>query len=197
RDRNGIGPLATPADTRANYRRGVQRVPLALSRLEIATIAAVNGHAIGLGCDLACLCDMRVASAKAKFAASFVKVGIVPGDGGAWILPRAVGHARAAELILTGDTITADEALAMGLVNRVVEPDQVMTEAQALAERITVNPPRSVRLAKRLLREAQHSRLEDVLELSAAFQALAHETADHREALDAFFEKRAPNFTGE
>lgn len=196
RDRNGIGPLATPADTRANYRKGVQKIPLALADLEIATIAAVNGHAIGLGCDLAALCDMRVASSKAKFAASFVKVGIVPGDGGAWVLPRAVGPARAAEMILTGDPYTAEEALSMGLVNRVVAPEDVLTEALALAERVAVNPPRSVRLAKRLLREAQHSRLADILELSAAFQALSHETADHREALDAFFESRPAVFTG-
>ena len=127
RDRNGIGPLATPADTRANYRRGVQKIPLALADLEIATIAAVNGHAIGLGCDLAALCDMRVASEKAKFAASFVKVGIVPGDGGAWVLPRAVGPSRAAEMILTGDAYTAQEALAMGLVNRLAAPEDVLT----------------------------------------------------------------------
>ena len=196
RDRNGIGPLATPADTRANYKKGVQKIPLALMNLEIATIAAVNGHAIGLGCDLACLCDMRVASDKAKFAASFVKMGIVPGDGGAWILPRAVGYARAAEMILTGDVFSAQEALAMGLVNKLVESEAVLAEAQKLAERVAANPPRSVRLAKRLLREGQHGRLSDVLELSAAFQALAHETADHREALDAFFDKRPPNFTG-
>jgi len=196
RDRNGIGPLATPADTRANYRKGVQRVPLALARAEIATIAAINGHAIGLGCDLACLCDMRVASETAKFAASFVKIGIVPGDGGAWILPRAVGAARAAEMILTGDTITAAEAQRYGLVGEIMAHDKVLAAARALAERVAANPPRTVRLAKRLLIESRHSRLEDVLELSAAYQALAHETADHREALDAFFEKRAPNFTG-
>ena len=196
RDRNGIGPLATPADTRANYRKGVQKIPRAMAELEIATIAAVNGHAIGLGCDLACLCDMRVASEGAKFAASFVKMGIVPGDGGAWILPRAVGYARAAEMILTGDVFTAQEALAMGLVNRLAAPDQVMAEARALAERVAANPPRTVRLSKRLLREGQNGRLSDVLELSAAFQALAHETADHQEALDAFFDKRPPAFTG-
>ena len=196
RDRNGIGPLATPADTRANYRKGVQKIPRALAELEIATIAAVNGHAIGLGCDLACLCDMRVASEGAKFAASFVKMGIVPGDGGAWILPRAVGYARAAEMILTGDVFTAQEALAMGLVNRLAAPEQVMAEARALAERVAANPPRTVRLSKRLLREGQNGRLSDVLELSAAFQALAHETADHQEALDAFFDKRPPTFTG-
>lgn len=196
RDRNGIGPLATPADTRANYRRGVQQIPLTLANLEVPTIAAINGHAIGLGCDLAALCDLKVASEKAKFAASFVKMGIVPGDGGAWVLPRAVGPANAAEMILTGDPYTASEARAMGLVNRVVEPEKVLEAALALAERIAVNPPRTVRLSKRLLVEARHARLPDMLELSAAYQALAHETADHREALEAFFEERQPAFTG-
>jgi 2-(1,2-epoxy-1,2-dihydrophenyl)acetyl-CoA isomerase len=194
--RNGIGPLATPADTRANYKKGVQRVARALAELEIATVAAMNGHAIGLGLDLACLCDLRVCAENAKLASSFVKMGIVPGDGGAWILPRVVGYARAAEMILTGDTFTAADALAAGLVNKVVPADQVMDEARALATRIAVNPHRSVRLAKRLLREGQHARFSDILELSAAFQALAHETADHQEAVDAFLEKRTPVFTG-
>lgn len=197
RDRNGIGPLATPADTRDNYRRGVQKIALAFANLEIASIAAVNGHAVGLGCDIACLCDMRVASDAAKFAASFVKMGIVPGDGGAWILPRTIGYANAAEMILTGDTYTAAEAQGMGLINKVVPADQVLDEALRLADRVAANPPRAVRLAKRLLREGQHSRLPDVLELSAAFQALAHETADHKEAVNAFLDKRPPVFTGE
>lgn len=196
RDRNGIGPLATPDDTRANYRRGVQQIPRALAELEVATIAAINGHAIGLGLDLAAFCDLRVAADNAKFAASFIKMGIAPGDGGAWILQRVLGYSRAAEMILTGDTISAAEAAAMGLVNKVVPASAVLDEARALAERIAVNPPRTVRLAKRLLREAQHARLSDILELSAAFQALAHETADHKEAVDAFVEKRAPVFTG-
>jgi len=196
RERNGIGPLDSPVATRANYKRGVQRIPLAMANLEIATIAAVNGHAIGLGCDLACLCDMRIASDKAKFAASFVKLGIVPGDGGAWILPRAVGYARAAEMILTGDTISAEQALAFGLVNALAPAEKVLDEARALADRVAANPTHSVRLAKRLLREGQHARLPDMLELSAAFQALAHETDDHREALDAFAEKRPPKFSG-
>jgi 2-(1,2-epoxy-1,2-dihydrophenyl)acetyl-CoA isomerase len=196
RDRDGIGPLATPVDTRNNYRAGVQKISLAFAGLEIATIAAVNGHAIGLGCDIACLCDMRVASETAKFAASFVKMGIVPGDGGAWILPRIVGYANAAEMILTGDTYSAAEAKDMGLVKTIVPADQVMAEAMKLADRVAANPPRALRLAKRLLREGQHSRLPDILELSAAFQALAHETADHTEAVAAFLEKRTPTFTG-
>lgn len=197
RERSGIGPRAVAAETRSNYRRGVHSVIRALADTEIATIAAINGSAIGLGLDLAAICDMRVMGASVKVASSFLKVGIVPGDGGAWILTQLLGPARAAELILTGDQIGADEALQLGLVNKVAPDDKVMEEARALAERVAVNPPRAVRMGKRLLREARHSRLEDVLELSAAFQALAHETADHKEAVNAFVEKRAPRFTGE
>lgn len=196
RDRTGIGPRATPDATRANYRRGVHAIIKALAEVEVATIAAINGHAIGLGLDIGVLCDMRIAGASAKMASSFVKVGIIPGDGGAWILTNAIGATHAAELVLTGDTVDAEEAKRIGLVTRVVADDTLMDEARALAERVAVNPPRTVRLAKRLLREAQHARLHDVLELSASFQALAHETADHKEAVEAFTEKRAPKFTG-
>ncbi len=196
RERTGIGPQFPPDATRLNYRRGVHSIIRALADVEVATIAAINGSAIGLGLDIAILCDMRIAAASARMASSFVKVGIIPGDGGAWILTQAIGPARAAELVLTGDTIDAAEALRIGLVSRVAADDKLMDEARALAGRVAVNPPRAVRLAKRLLREAQHGRLSDVLELSAAFQALAHETADHKEAVDAFTVKRPPRFTG-
>ena len=196
RERTGIGPQSPPDATRLNYRRGVHSIIRALADVEVATIAAINGSAIGLGLDIGILCDMRIASASAKMASSFVKVGIIPGDGGAWILTQAIGPARAAELVLTGDTIDAEEAMRIGLVGRVVPDEKLMDEARKLAERVAVNPPRAVRLAKRLLSEAKHARLDDVLELSAAFQALAHETADHKEAVAAFSEKRKPNFTG-
>jgi 2-(1,2-epoxy-1,2-dihydrophenyl)acetyl-CoA isomerase len=196
KERNGIGPLDAPDATRANYKRGVQRVPLALWECEVPMIAAINGHAIGLGLDLACLCDIRIASDTAKFASTFIKMGIVPGDGGAWILPRAVGLSKAAEMIYTGEMLDAKAALECGLISRVVPVDKLMAEARQLAESIAANPAKALRLAKRLVREGQQQRLADVLELSAAFQALAHETRDHAEALDAFLEKRDPQFTG-
>jgi 2-(1,2-epoxy-1,2-dihydrophenyl)acetyl-CoA isomerase len=195
--RNGIGPLEQPDSTRANYRRGVQKVTKAFMDCEVPLIAAVNGHAVGLGCDLACLCDMRIAGESAKFSASFIKVGIVPGDGGAWSLQRAVGYAQAAEMFFTGDRYSAEEARTFGLVSRVVPDDSLIDVAVALAERVVANPARALRLTKRLLREAQTQTMDSVLELSAAYQALAHETTDHAEAVDAFLEKRAPNFTGE
>lgn len=197
KERNGVGPLEQPDSTRYNYRRGVQKITRAFMDCEVPLVAAVNGHAVGLGCDLACLCDIRIAAESAKFAASFIKVGIVPGDGGAWSLQRVVGFPRAAEMFLTGDQYSAQEALDFGLVGRVVPDDELMSEAMALAEKIASNPPRALRLTKRLLREAQMQGMSEILELSAAYQALAHETADHAEAIDAFLEKRKPVFKGD
>ena len=196
RDRTGITQGATAAEMRESYRRGIQRIPLALYELDIPTIAAMNGPAIGAGLDLACMCDIRIASEKAVFAESFVKVGIVPGDGGAFLLPRVVGMSKALEMSLTGEAINAAEALACGLVSRVVAPEELLPTARALAEKIAANPPQAVRLTKRLLREGQHLSLATLLEMSAAFQALAHDTRDHREAVSAMLEKRAPHFEG-
>jgi len=180
---------------RDEYRHGIQRLTLAVYNLEVPIIAAVNGPAIGAGCDLACMCDVRIASEKALFAESFVKVGIVPGDGGAWLLPRAVGMSKAAEMAFTGDTINAAEAQACGLVSRVVGHESLLDEANSLASRIAANPGKVLRMTKRLLREAEHVRLESLLEMSAAFQAIAHKTKQHREAVEAFIEKRKPIFS--
>ena len=195
--RTGIGVLEQPDSTRANYRRGVQRATRAMLDCEIPMIAAINGHAIGLGLDLACLCDLRVAAQSAKMAASFIKVGIVPGDGGAWTLQKIVGYSKAAELFLTGRTFDAAYAQSIGLVGTVAPDAELLDTAIALANEIAANAPRAVRLTKKLLREAQHGRAHDVLELSAAFQAIVHETKDHAEAVAAILEKRAPVYTGD
>ena len=185
-----------PARTRINYRQGIQRIPLAFAALETPIIAAVNGPAVGAGCDLACMCDIRIASDLAWFAESFVKLGIIAGDGGSWLLPRAVGFSKAAEMALTGDHVSAEEALACGLVSRVVPADQLLAEARKLAARIAANPPHAVRMTKRLLWASQSLRLEEILEMAAAMQSLAHATADHKEAVAAFLAKRPPAFTG-
>lgn len=185
-----------PAQTRRNYRYGIQRIPLAFEALDVPVIAAVNGPAIGAGCDLACMCDIRIAAQSAYFAESFVKVGIVPGDGGAWLLPRVVGFSKACEMALTGDPVDAAEALACGLVSKVVPDAELLDHARALARRIAANPPHAVRMTKRLLREGQSVKLDTLLELSAAMQALAHATDDHKEAVAAMLGKRAPRFTG-
>lgn len=194
--RSGIGPAKTPIGTRNNYRRAIQRIPRALYDLEVPTIALVNGPAIGAGLDLACMCDIRYATERARFAESFINVGIVPGDGGAWLLQRIVGLSKAMEMSFTGDTLDAEEALAAGLVSRLVKESEAFDAAMELAQRIAAKPRQALRLTKRLIREAQHTRLDTLLEMSAAFQALAHETGDHAEAVDAFIEKRSPTFTG-
>lgn len=189
RDKRGLA-AGSGMEIRDNYRRGIQRIPLAFHRLDVPTIAAVNGPAIGAGCDLACMADIRIASEKASFAESFVKLGLIPGDGGAWLLQRVVGYARAAEMSFTGETVDAQAALAMGLVSRVVPHETLLAEATALAERIAANPGQALRMTKRLMREAQTSRLDAILELSAAYQALTHGSAEHEGAVAAFLERR-------
>jgi len=184
-----------PAKTRLNYRYGIQRIPLAFEALEMPVIAAINGPAIGACLDLACMCDIRIASSKAVFAESFVKVGLVPGDGGAWLLPRVVGFSKACELALTGETIDASTALNCGLVSQVVEPEKLMTAAGNIANKIAANPVHAVRLTKRLLREGQQTSLAGLLQLSASSQALAHATDDHNEAVNALLEKRKPSYS--
>ncbi len=196
RDKRGMFG-GSPAELRQGYRHGIQRIPKALYHCEIPTIAAVNGPAIGAGCDLAMMCDLRIATTTAVFAESFVKVGIIPGDGGAWLLPRAIGMARASEMAYTGEAIDAQTALAWGMVSNVVEPEALLDAAHQLADRIAANPPHVLRMTKRLLREGQHQSLESILELSAAMQAIAHHTDDHTEAVAAMLERRPPNFTGQ
>lgn len=181
---------------RDEYRSGIQRIPRALYQLDVPTIAAVNGPAIGAGLDLACMCDIRIAAHSATFAESFVRIGIVPGDGGAWLLPRAVGMSKACEMAFSGAAIDAAEALACRLVSTVVPDDALLETALQLAERICANPGAVLRMTKRLLREAEHNTLESTLEISAAYQAIAHSTAEHHEAVRAFVEKRPPRFSG-
>jgi enoyl-CoA hydratase/carnithine racemase len=181
-------------DVPASYRDGIMRLPLAFQALEVPVIAAVNGPAIGAGCDLACMCDIRIAGESARFAESFVKLALIPGDGGAWLLPRVVGFSKACEMTFTGDPINAADALACGLVSQVVLDVDLMPTAVALARRIAANPSRALRMAKRLMVQARDQRLDQHLEAAAAFQALAHTTADHREAITAFRQKRPPRF---
>lgn len=183
RDRS-IALNPEPVQDRYHYKEGIHRIPLALYNLEVPVIAAVNGSAVGAGLDLACMCDIRIAAKSATFAESFVSLGIIPGDGGAFLLQRLVGPSKAAELTFTADTIDADTALAIGLVSYVVPDEQVLSRALELAQRIARNPPHALRMSKRLLREAEHAKLETVLELSASFQALAHATSDHKERIE-------------
>jgi 2-(1,2-epoxy-1,2-dihydrophenyl)acetyl-CoA isomerase len=182
---------------RNRYRRVVHRIVRSLYEIEVPLIAAVNGPAVGLGCDIAGLADIRLASDQAKFGVPFLKLGIIPGDGGAWLLPRTIGYSRAAELLFTGDLIDATTAAEWGLVSRVIPHDRLMEEAFALAERVAAQPPHALRLAKALLRQGREASYEALLEMSASAQALSHLTADHIEGVTAHIEKRKPAFKGE
>jgi enoyl-CoA hydratase/carnithine racemase len=179
------------------YRHGIQRMALAMHRLEVPSIAAVNGAAVGAGCDLACMCDLRIASTAAKIGETFVNLGIIPGDGGAWFLQRIVGYQRAAEMTFSGRVLDAAEALAVGLVLEVVAPDALLFRAREIADSFAAKPPQALRLAKRLLRAGQGpTPLAEHLDLCALMQGLAHNTEDHAEAVAAFLDRRVPGFKG-
>lgn len=195
KDRKGMFQ-GSPAEIMEKYRSNLQDVLLTVYNVEIPTIAAINGSAIGAGCGLALMCDIRIASRKATFGETFLNVGLVTGDGSAFTLPRTVGMSKACELIFTGATIDADTALGVGLINYVVEHDQLLVKANEIAANIASKPPQALRMTKRLIRTGQHSTLAHIMEEAAAFQSLCHYTEDHMEALSAMFEKRQPKFSG-
>jgi len=186
----------SPYDVREGYRRNIHLIVKSLYNLEVPLVAAVNGAAIGLGCDVACMADIRIASDKAKFGVTFLKLGLIPGDGGAWLMPRIVGASRAAELLFTGKVIDAATAAEWGLVSQTVAHDTLMEEAMALATDIAAQPPQTLRLAKTLLRHGKMASYDTIMEMSAASQALMHHTEDHMEGVEAILEKRAPDFKG-
>lgn len=179
-----------------SYKNGIQRIPLALWNVEIPVIAAVNGAAVGAGCDLAMMCDIRIASHRARFAESFVKLGIIPGDGGAWFLPRVIGMAKASQMALTGDMLNAESALDWGLISECHESEELIDRAMSIAQSIASNPPLAVRATKKLLRQSESFSLTEMLDQCAKTQSALHQTNDHLEAVKALLEKRSGQYTG-
>lgn len=177
------------AEVATRYRRGIQRIPLALQAVEVPIIAAVNGPAIGAGFDLANMADIRIASTRAKFGETFLNLGIIPGDGGAWFMQRLIGYQQAFELTLSGRIVGADEAKQLGIVLDVVEPDELMNRANQLATRFAAQPPKALRLTKRLMKMAQRMELKDFLDLCAAFQGMCHNEAEHLEAVNRMLQQ--------
>lgn len=188
--------VAKPADTRRSYWNGIQRIPEAMYDLQVPSIAAVNGAAVGAGCDLSMMCDIRVASEKAQFAESFLRVGLISGDGGAWYLPRVVGLSKAMEMTFTADFIKADRALEMGLCSHLVPHDQLMPKALEIAGKIAQHPTHSIRLNKKLMRDSYGVPLKVALEMASCMQAIVQSTDDQLEAAKALVEKRKPVFKG-
>lgn len=178
------------------YQNGIQRIPQTFHEIDVVTIAAVHGHAIGAGCDLAAMCDMRVAASSASFAESFVRVGLISGDGGSWFLPRIIGLARAKEMMLTCRSVSADEAFGWGLVTSVVGEEMLKESAEELADRIVQLPPNALRETNRLLRRTEGLDLRQTLQIAADTQAMLHHQPDHLEAVNAIIDKRPARFTG-
>lgn len=182
------GPIEQVAE---GYRATLQQMAQALHGLEVPLIAAVNGPAIGAGLDIACMCDIRIASEQARFAEAFVRLGLISGVGGAWFLPRAVGASRAAELSFTARVFDAHQALEYGLVSEVLPADRLMTRTMSLAEEIARHPATALRFCKRLLRMAEGADLRSTLDATAALQAIAHQTPDHHAAVDRFLQAKS------
>lgn len=195
--RAGVGLFAgSPDEITEKYRASIQQIPRLMLGTDLVTIAAVNGPAVGAGFDIALMCDLRIGSTSARFAHTFIDLGIIPGDGGAWFLPRVLGWQRAAELAFTARVVDAEEAVKLGILLEVVEPNEFSGRVRELAEVIGAKPPHSVRLTKRLLRHARSMDLDGFLDFSAALQSISHHTDDHHEAVEAFFEKRPGKFKG-
>jgi 2-(1,2-epoxy-1,2-dihydrophenyl)acetyl-CoA isomerase len=183
-----------PDALRTRYIEGIHRVPRRLARFEKPLIGAIQGAAIGAGLDLACMCDLRIGSDDAQFGSTFVKLGLVPGDGGAYVLARAIGFPRALELMLTGRLIDAAEAERIGLLHEVAPRAEVMARALAKAELIAQNGPIAVRLTKVLAYQAQHMTLDQALLAAASAQGIAQNTEDHLEGVQALLDRRSPTF---
>ncbi|MDQ7096514.1 enoyl-CoA hydratase-related protein [Desulfosporosinus sp. PR] len=195
-DVDGMGENQSPLANKNKLWQTIHRVPLTLKTIDKPVIAAINGPAVGAGLDMALMCDIRTMVSASKVSEGYVRVGLVPGDGGAFFLPHIVGEAKALELLWTGKFITSAEALAIGLVNQVYAPEEFMSETMKLAAQIAAGPQTAIRMAKRAVRYARTMELEPALDLISSHYAIIKETADHKEGVKAFQEKRQPVFKG-
>jgi enoyl-CoA hydratase/carnithine racemase len=188
--RDGTDLMAgTLEEVRDRLRDGLHRITRAMVALQQPTIASVQGMAIGAGCDLSLMCDMRVAAESAQFSESFLRLGLVSGIGGAWFLNRIVGPAKAMEMTLTAEFIDAAAALRHGLVAQVVATDELERATRTLSDSIAARPPYALRMAKRLVKESAHASLDSALEIAASMQAILLCGDEHKEAVRRFIEQ--------
>ena len=172
------------------YRHGIQTMTMNIYQLEVPVIAAINGAAIGAGMDLCCMCDIRLGCKYTKLGETFVNLGIIPGDGGAWFLPRLVGHQRAAELTFSGRIISGEEARDYGLLLDILPADTLLEQAQLMARSFAGKPRQALRASKRLLQSGQRMALRDFLDYCAGQQSLCHQSEQHQQALTAMLKQR-------
>jgi 2-(1,2-epoxy-1,2-dihydrophenyl)acetyl-CoA isomerase len=190
-----LAPDASPLAVEVRER--FNPIIAAMRGLDQPIVGAINGVAAGAGASLAFACDIRIAAENASFVLAFGRIGLVPDSGATWLLPRLVGPAKAAELALLGESLSAADAERFGLVARVVPPDALAAEARAVAARLAGLAPVALALTKRALERTWSVTLDEALEDEAYRQGLAGATADHAEGLTAFLEKRPPRFSGE
>lgn len=181
-------------ELRESYQRGIQQIPLTISQLKTPLIAMVNGAAVGAGCDLAAMCDLRIASEEAVFAETFAQVGLVPGDGGAFFLTRLIGLGKAMEMFLTCKNVSASEALKIGLVNEVVLQDKLKERTQELVDKLSSLPPIALQMTKKAVIHGYQNDLASHLELMAAYQGITQRSSDHFKALEGMVNKKKPTF---
>ena len=190
----GLDPEEKEHEFLKRLRGGAHRVAQEMFRIEKPIIGAINGAAIGAGFDMALLCDIRIASEEAQLGATYIKVGLFPGNGATYNLPKLIGFSRALELLWTGDDLSAQDALALGLVSHVYPEDELLDEAMALANRIGANSPVAVSMIKRAVYQSFRSDLRTSLDLISSHIGIIQATDDYREAVTAFRNKRAPAF---
>jgi enoyl-CoA hydratase/carnithine racemase len=173
----------------------VHRIAFALERLDKPVIAAVSGAAVGAGMDMSLMCDLRFAGRSARFCEGYIRIGAVPGDGGCYFLPRLVGSAKALELFLSGEFVDADEALRIGLVNRVYDDGELEEQTQQFAEKIVAHSPVALRMIKRAVYQSRNSDLRTALDMISSHMGVVQTTRDAQEAFNAFRERRQPRFS--
>jgi len=186
----------TPIERKASLANRVHRIPLLMDELDKPVLVAINGVATGAGLDMALMGDIRIAAASARMAETYVRVGIMAGDGGAWYLPRIVGIPRALELLWSGRFVDAEEAERIGLVNKVVPDEELMPATYEMADAIAAGPPLAVRMMKKAVYQGMRMDVRTHLEQVSSHMAVLFSTEDHQEALAAFKEKRVPQFKG-
>jgi len=191
-----VPPEGVGEDEMAGFIKGYYLKNLSIMEIPVPTIAAINGHAIGAGCTLALACDMKIASKKVKLGLGFVKIGLHPGMGTTFFVPRIVGMAKAYELLLTGEPVTGEEAERIGLINYAVEPEEVMDKARELAQKIAKGPAIPIRRMKESIGGSLDRTLADTLDMEAGFQVECSKTEDLMEGIKAFIERREPVFKG-
>jgi len=180
-----------PNELRLRYMQGIQRIPKCIEDMSKPIIAMVNGPAIGAGCDLSMMCDLRVGSEKAKFGETFAKLALIPGDGGSFFLTRIVGYAKALQMALTCEIVEGQKAFDFGLMNYIYSSDQLEAQVVALATKMSQLPQPALQMTKKLFKAAYLHDMQTNLDMAAAFQGIAQRTAQHESAVADFITKSA------